>query len=295
MTFATHRRPTATTPQVQTIGCVSYLNAKPLTDGLMDARVAFDVPSRLRAMLETNQANIALCPVVDYHRSSIPLEIVPVGGIGCLGPTLTVRLYSRVSFESMTKIHTDTDSHTSVILLQIVLWHRYGIRPQLLPYTAPRSSKSALCHEEHEAILLIGDKVITDRLQPQQFPNQLDLGEAWYDLTQLPFVFAVWMARLGAPLGDLPQTMDRLRRFNASRIDEIARNYGPTHGWPIDQAKQYLKQHIQYQIESPQLEAIERFSQFSYDLGLIDQLRTIQTRVSPKTCLATEDKEPAEK
>lgn len=273
-----HRGPT--TPGTQTIGCVSYLNAKPLTDGLAnqtDSNVEFDVPSRLRVLLETNQVDIALCPIIDYHRSNVPLDIVPVGGIGCLGPTLTVRLYSSVTFESLTQIHTDADSHTSVVLLQIILWHRYGTTPELIPFTAPHDDWIDP-FKGSEAMLLIGDKVITNQPDERQFPHQLDLGQAWHELTGLPFVFAVWMARHGTPLGDLPSILNHLRLLNASRVDEIAQQYGPDHGWPVDQAQQYLGQTMQYEIESPQLKAIERFSQFAYELGLIDRIKTIRTR-----------------
>lgn len=276
---ASHR-PAPAEPGIQRIGCVSYLNAKPLIDGLAhetDSKVKFDVPSQLRTMLETHQVDMALCPIIDYHQSSVPFDIVPVGGIGCLGPTLTVRLYSRVTYESLTQIHVDADSHTSVVLLQIILWHRYGTSPQLIPLTAPRNDWDGPC-KESEAVLLIGDKVITNHPHQRHFPHQLDLGEAWYELTGLPFVFAVWMARHGAPLGDLPGTLDRLRLRNASRIDQIAMRYGPLHGWPMDQAQQYLSQIMQYKIESPQLKAIEQFSQYAYDLGLIDRIETIRTK-----------------
>ena len=51
------------------------------------------------------------------------------------------------------------------------------------------------------ARLLIGDKVVTDAPPTDRYPHQMDLGEAWKDLTGLPFVYAMWMCR-GPRTGD---------------------------------------------------------------------------------------------
>jgi len=244
--------------------------------------VKLAVPSGLRHMLETNEVDIALCPVIDYHRCCVPLDIVPVGGIGCLGQSLTVRLYSHVPFGLMTRIHIDSDSHTSVALLQIILSQRYGTSPQLIPYNAPRQEETQRRLESlsPESMLLIGDKVITDHEAQQQYAHQLDLGQAWFELTGLPFVFAVWMARRDGTLGELPNILRNARTTNASRIEQIVNHHGSNHGWPLDLAKQYLGHIMQYEIEKPQLQAIERFGAMAFDLGLIDPIRSLRTRIA---------------
>jgi len=270
-----------------TIGCVSYLNAKPLTEGLEHsslAAVRFDVPSRLRAMLETGQVDLALCPVIDHYRGRLGLEIVPAGGIGCLGPTLTVRLYSRVPFESIQRVHADQDSHTSVALLCVILARRYHTTPQVTPFTPPKDGWAGSHDQSHtpEAVLLIGDKVVTNHPPRSLYPHQLDLGEAWYNLTGLPFVFAVWMARPGTPLGDMPDTLREVRTRNAHRTDQIAQCYAAKHGWPVDLARQYLGHYMKYEIEKPQLQAIERFAAMAHGLGLISHAHPLRVRSAPK-------------
>ena len=42
-----------------------------------------------------------------------------------------------------------------------------------------------------EAVLLIGDKVVTDPAIGYDY--QIDLGAMWYEMTGLPFVFAAWV------------------------------------------------------------------------------------------------------
>ena len=268
------RVPVATT--VRKIGCVSYLNAKPLIhklDAQSDLALRLDVPSRLLAMLESGDIDVALCPVIDYHRSCVPLQIIPAGGIGCHGPTLTVRLYSRVPFEQITHVYIDSDSHTSVALLQIVLAKQYGVSPTFTRYAADDGDNES---PSHEAVLLIGDKVVTNHPSDRDYPHQLDLGQAWYEFTSLPFVFAVWMARADADLGDLPNTLRERRIKNAMEIDQIVTLYAPRHGWPVDLARQYLSDNLCYEIDEPQITAIRKFGELAHDLGVIDELQPLR-------------------
>src|SRR4051794_17373377 len=124
----------AKTTQPLRIGSVSYLNAKPLIHGLenqKDLSLILDVPSRLLPGLRDKRFDIALLPVIDYQRLD-NLLIVPSGGIGCDGPTLTFRIFSRCPIEKIKTLACDTDSHTSVALARIILAQQYKIHPQLI-------------------------------------------------------------------------------------------------------------------------------------------------------------------
>lgn len=255
------------------VGCVSFLNAKPLIDGLEEAapqaRIQLAVPSRLLALLEGGKVDVALCPVIDYFRSQTPLVIVPAGGIGCDGTTLTVRLFSQVPLEQIQVVHADTDSHSSVALMRVILKRRYGVDLRVVDYDA-RDPADLAGGEWPQAMLLIGDKVVTGSPPAVRYPHQLDLGHGWKELTGLPFVFAVWMARAGAELGDLPEVLRRQREANCGRIDELVARHAAQHGWPDDLARSYLGQWLRYEIGPRQLEAIERFGQWCAEAGLLE-------------------------
>ncbi|MEX2214400.1 MAG: menaquinone biosynthesis protein [Phycisphaeraceae bacterium] len=258
------------------VGCVSFLNAKPLIDGLesgSDPLVKFDVPSRLLQDLETGEVDIALCPVIDFQRSRVPLAIVPVGGIGCDGPTFTVRLYSRVPLKGLRAIHVDTDSHTSIALLRIVLAERYNLKPRLIDYDARERVADNRVVESPEAMLLIGDKVVTAAPSQEDYPHQLDLGEAWHELTGMPFVFAVWMSRQEANLGEVPAQLSRVRIANEARIERIVDRYAPPLGWPRDLAMRYLGEWLKFAVGPRELEAIALFFRKAKEYGVIDSLR----------------------
>jgi len=119
-----------------TVAAVSFLNARPLTEGLADEPgivLRTDVPSRLLELLLGGGADIALAPVIDFQTAPAELCVVPAGAIGSDGPTHTVRVFSRSPLPSLDVVHVDGDSHTSAALLQVVLEALHGRRPDLVP------------------------------------------------------------------------------------------------------------------------------------------------------------------
>jgi chorismate dehydratase len=246
------------------LGSVSYLNAKPLIYGLEEAddlRLTLDVPSRLIDGLREHRFDVALLPVIDYQK--LPgLKILLAGGIGSDGPTLTVRIFSRAPISKISVLACDTDSHTSVALARIVLAEMFGLHPRFIDLNAADANPA-------EARLLIGDKVVCE--EPVGFEHQLDLGQAWKELTGLPFVFAVWMARGGVDLGDLPQRLELAKQRGLEHVREIVERYAIPRGWPLELAIQYLTENLQFNIGPRQLHAIRHFHQLAAKHGIITE------------------------
>ena len=267
-------------PRPLTLASVSYLNAKPLLWGLereAGVGVRLGVPSELRAMLERGEADAALLPVFDLFDSPMPLRMLGAGGIGCDGPTLTVRLLSRVPIERMRSVMLDPDSHTSVALLKVLLRWR-GLSPRYVTWpgvdsaarATPGGGLSLPGESEADAVLLIGDKVVTAPREAGTFPHELDLGEAWQRATGLPFVFAAWTIRADgeAEAERLHVLLSEARERGVARAGEIAERHAAAHGWPVELARQYLAEILRYDIGPRQLEAIRRFGRACYESGL---------------------------
>ena len=258
---------TSTNTQILRIGSVSYLNAKPLIHGLesqKDLSLILDVPSKLLPGLRERRFDIALLPVIDYQRLD-NLKIVPSGGIGCDGPTLNVRIFSRVPIERIKTLACDTDSHTSVALARIVLAEEFGIHPRLIDLLKTDDTHG----RPVEARLLIGDKVVCE--EPPGFEHQLDLGSAWKHLTGLPFVFATWMARDGIDLGDLPQRLERAKLDGLANVRQIVTEYAVPRGWPAGIAHQYLTSYLKFDITPLHLQAIEKFHHLAHEHQIIER------------------------
>ncbi len=278
------------------LGCVQYLNTLPLIEGLSawrDAELTAAVPSRLIDLLVSRRVDIALPSIIDVAKNP-GLVALPVGMIGCDGPTLTVRLFSRVPIERVTRIAADTDSHTSVALAKVLFWKLYNRKIETLDYNAREQmviggsmkaeGLSPSVRDEQcapESILLIGDKVVVDPPMREEFLHELDLGEAWKSLTGLPFVYAAWACRAedwyagpeseaGRRLRTAAAMLDRTRRHNATRTAWLAHARAADKKWPADTALTYLRDYLRFEVDEPERVAAEKFVGWASELGLVE-------------------------
>ena len=248
------------------VATVAYFNSAPLIAGLADVpgvELSAAVPSGLARRLAGGEVDVALLPVIDYQRHAGLVLLPTAGGIGCDGPTLTVRIFARTPVAGLTRLCCDSDSHTSVALARVVLRRLLGCTPELAPLNAADDRPG-------EGRLLIGDKVIT--AAPPDMPHQLDLGQAWKVLTGLPFVFACWTARAGqdqADLGALVETLAACRRRGLADPDALVRAHAVPRGWPADLARRYVTEHLRYDVGPRQLRAVRLFHQYAAEDNLI--------------------------
>jgi len=260
------------------LGVVRYFNTLPLIDGLDRlAGLTFrhEPPARLVELLEADEVDMALCSTIDLARSRTPLRPVPVGCLGCRGRTLTVRLFSRVPFASIGTLDADVESHTSVALAQIILRERHGAAPVVRPWVdrpgATEWSKAG------DALLLIGDKAVLHAPPESEFPLRFDLGEAWAEMTELPFVFAVWMVREDLSeerrrrVERVAAVLDHQRRHNRTRIPRIVAEHAEARGWPRATAQRYLGELIDFEFTARHALGLECFLRQAHGLRLIDR------------------------
>ncbi len=274
MTFPIDTAPATRRPRV---GAVAYLNTLPLVEGLAGTEaidLRLEPPCDLARLLESREVDVALASLVDYQRSAIPLELVPIGMIGCDGPTLTVRIYSRVPLDAIRTLHADVESHTSACLAQLVVERHAGRCPETRAFDAHPAIDAAWA-DGPEAVLLIGDKVVTGAPPASRYPHQIDLGEAWKARTGLPFVYALWMCRAGESpaLRTTLALLDRQRRHNATRSGWIAAGAARMHGWPAETTATYLGDLLRFDPTPRHREAIDRCFDEAGRAGLIGERR----------------------
>jgi chorismate dehydratase len=250
------------------IGAVSYLNAKPLYHGLCEfapnVRLSMDVPSRIAEQLADGDLDVALIPSVEYLRgASRGYEIIPGFAIAARGAVRSVKLFSRVPWERVERLALDAGSRTSQVLAQIWLDARHGARPEQieeLPLGVSALESTA------DAVLMIGDRAM--RVPGEPFHDVVDLGEAWHSLTGLPFVFALWVAREGVELGDLPDALGQSRAAGLSSAASLARMHGPRLGLDFATCYDYLTRILSYDLGEPEIAGLTRFAAMAASLGL---------------------------
>lgn len=262
------------------IACVRYLNTLPLIEGvgaLPGVELIPAAPSHIEGLVRSGGAELGLVSLIDGpgNGSEEPLVIVPAGVIGCDGPTHTVRLFSRVPMERVTRVHADTESHTSVALAQVVLAERFGVRPEIVAFDAREGVEAdgGRAPAQPETVLLIGDKVVTDTPSSEVYTEQLDLGLAWREMTGLPFVYAAWMCRAETARGDarlrgVASLLDRQRRHNRMRLDWLVAKNAPAFHWPLDTAREYIGRLLRYEPDERAWAGARLFLEKASALGL---------------------------
>lgn len=262
-----------------TLGVVSYLNALPLYSTLIGReRVAIRaaVPAKLAALLAAGECDCAMLPVVDYFRRKAELEPVGDGCIASDGETLTVRVFSRVPPDKVTRLCVDGESHTSVILAQVIWRELYGRALELVPLqrgdqspseTIRPVAESGSAADAPDSILLIGDKVI--RQAPRGYGFEVDLGAAWKHLTGLPFVFAAWFGPRERDDAALARLLGEARDAGVASASQIAEAAAAEHGWPKAIALEYLCRTLKYTLTPAMREAMERFETLARREGLL--------------------------
>jgi chorismate dehydratase len=97
----------------------------------------------------------------------------------------SVLLFSKVPYQKLNRkrISITNDTSTSVKLLEVILNRFWDVEE--INFTDEKENSS-------NAKLLIGDKALEQLYLNNSWPFVYDLGEIWYKMTSLQFVFARW-------------------------------------------------------------------------------------------------------
>jgi chorismate dehydratase len=253
------------------IGVVRYLNAVPLHRALSalapEHRVEADYPSVLADRLARGDLDVAMIPSVEYLRGAADgrgYRIVPGVSIAARGPVRSVRLLARVPWARVRRLALDEGSRTSQALARVWLEGRHRVRPDVVE---PLPLGVSPLESTADAVLIIGDRAMRD--PAGDFIDHVDLGAAWNALTGLPFVFALWVAREGLHLGDLPGLLRTCRDRGLADVDAIAAEHGPRLGLTRAECVEYLTRNLSYELGDAELAGLRTFAGRARELGLI--------------------------
>ena len=247
------------------VGSVEYLNAVPLTRGIED-QIVFTTPARLAELLRRDELDAALVSITEPLLNDRD-DILDGVAIASLGEVYSVLLAHKKPLEQVKEIFCDPASLTSVNLLKVLLAER-GLKPEFKPL---ENYKAAA---EKDFVLLIGDRAIDfQRSRPPSpgsgatsTPHEIfDLGAAWFELTNLPFVYAVWALRRGVENKALRRLLRETRDFGMETLEVIIRNHT---AYDLDFRKDYLGWQVHFHLGSDEKRGIAKFCELLRKHGL---------------------------
>jgi chorismate dehydratase len=228
------------------VGSVEYLNAVPLTRGV-EEEVIFATPSKLAEMLRRDELDAGLVSVVEVLFTD-RYDVLDGIAIASLGEVKSVLLAHRKPIEEVREIFCDPASLTSVELVRVLLAAQ-GLKPEF------KMLESYNFAALPDYALLIGDRALDLLLGPHEH-QILDLGAAWFELTKLPFVYAVWALRRGVENSTLRRQLREARDFGLDTLDSIIRTRTD---YDLEFRQDYLGWHIHYHLGTDEKRGLGKF------------------------------------
>ncbi|HAK89312.1 MAG TPA: futalosine synthase [Nitrospiraceae bacterium] len=224
------------------------------------------VPSILNKMLRNGDLDVSPSSSIEYLKNPSIYRIIEGHSISSQGPIESILLFSKIPIEELNggTIYVSSQSETSVALLDIILREFYGIQCRLHISINPEDS-------EGEAFLLIGDDALKYKARDKrQEVRVYDLGELWYKKTNLPFVFALWIARkkLHAKaelLDKFIKDLNRAKEVAIKNFSEAAR-YSPMRAFMTEGEIISYWNKIDYDLTDKHKKGLELFDKYLREL-----------------------------
>jgi chorismate dehydratase len=235
------------------IGCVQYLNSKPLIHGYTGT-VTLEHPSSLARDLSAGGLDAALVPtfeVLEHPHYALVDDVA----IASKGPVYSVILAYRGDLRGIRSVKLDPASRTSQNLVRVILAEFHGLQP--------------VFGNEGEAELIIGNQAIEYREchNGDRTIHFLDLGEEWKRCTGLPFVFALWALRAALP--NLSEIADAFRALKHNGIANLEAIIADDDTGTPEFRRRYLTEHIRFDLGVEEKRGIERYRELLAKHGLI--------------------------
>ena len=157
------------------------------------------------------------------------------------------------------RIALTTDSATSVELLKVLL-RETGVTADFVPMKPNLDTMLSSC----AGALLIGDNALEEAVARRSLggktPHVTDLGKAWYDLTKLPFTFAVWASRKDTPPSELlVASLRAAREQGLGNLADVAKEEAGKLGLSPNIIQRYLA-NFRYYLEEPDRDGLVTFA-----------------------------------
>ena len=145
------------------------------------------LPSGLASALRSGEIDAGPVSLVDTFK--LEDQFQPISGfcVSTMEKSRSVLFYSQRPIEELTRarVGVTSEAGTSLQLLQVLLQAKHNVQPEA--YVS--------MEDTYDAFLVTDDQALRQRRGARGYPHRYDLGEEWFQWTNLPFVYSRWIAR----------------------------------------------------------------------------------------------------
>ncbi|MHB1049133.1 MAG: MqnA/MqnD/SBP family protein [Bacteroidota bacterium] len=226
----------------------------------------FDTPAAHVDRILSNECDAAFVAPMDYAINSSDLEIIPGVGVLSSGFSGIIRLYFRSELKTIRSMAVGPVTTTDVVLSRIVLNEKYDSAPVIVPVAG---SVDEMLAKADCALVSGGALLRTEADHPF-----LDVVDEWTDITDLPFVHTLCVARSGSTkkgIGDFLIASAQAGRLELQGVaDELSRDRALSPEYLLE-----FLSHLSYDFNDTAKESLETFMQMAFLLGLIGDVPDI--------------------
>jgi chorismate dehydratase len=244
----------------------------------LDAELVTGVPSDLNARMARGQLDVSVVSAIEYARASERYLLLPDLAISCDGPVRSVLLLSKLPAPELggRRVMLSRSSMTSVALLELLFDNVWHARPEFQPGDAEVTDVARFADEPHDARLVIGDAALILGVQRSaagapEYPFVYDLGTEWKRWTDLPFVFAVWVAQRSTSVDRalaVHATLMASRAWGLQHLDRLAERAAEASGVDTGACREYLSG-LDYGLSYPHLAGLTNFFNRLVEVGRV--------------------------
>ena len=261
------------------MGKISYINASPVFYGLDHGllpdwlEMVSEPPAVLNNMIKNKDIIISPISAAFYGMNHKDLLVLPDFSISCHGNVMSVMLMSKYPLEELDKknVVLTEESATAASFIKMIFSMK-NLKPNLRTQSIKRIVD---VQKNADAALVIGDAALTQPWE-SMFKYRIDLGELWYTMTKLPFVFAVWVVRRSFAKEEPRIVRNIIKLLNKSRekgyanIEKIIESGATKLNLEPSYIKNYYN-HLYCDFDTKKIKALEIFFKFLYEERILKE------------------------
>jgi len=286
------------------ISIVEFLNTAPLVWGFTDGPQAgkydlsFAVPAQCAEDLRTGRADVGIIPSIEYQRMENVVAL-PGMAIAAKNEVRSLLIISKVPIEMAESIALDTNSRSTVALARVLCRRHWNISPEFIDM--PPVAEEMLARAD--AAVVIGDPALRLRLKVDALQAKTpgtdgccccegdedehpvkgietlfvyDVAQQWREMTGLPSVLAIWVARRGVVTPEILADFQASRDYGLAHIGDIAEGAALKLNLPPRELERYLTENINYSLDDENLAGLRLYYEECALAGLILRAKEIE-------------------